>query len=78
MVKKKDTKKKKSIPTNEIFKNHLTKIIVQRGKYKGKERVDIRQWVCIDENTDHWIPTKAGCNFPIDLLDEFQDIVNRV
>ncbi len=80
---KKDTKIKESKikdksttdKPHELFKNHLTKIIIQRGKYKGKERIDIRQWVCLDDVGNKWIPTKAGCNIPVELLEDFKDIV---
>ncbi len=77
MVKKKDTVTKPL----EIHKNHLTKIILQYGKYKGKERLDIRQWVAIDGpdgEADKWIPTKSGVSIPKDLVPEFKKLILRV
>jgi hypothetical protein len=62
--------------SKELFKNHLTKIIFQIGKYKGKDRLDIRTWVCVDEDTQKFIPTKAGVNIELSQLEELKEIVN--
>lgn len=72
VVDKKSATKEEPQHVVEIFKNHLTKVVIQKGKYKGKERIDIRQWVCVDEKEKKWIPTKAGVSLSIDLLEELQ------
>lgn len=44
------------------------KLRFQVGGHGGDERIDIRQWVEIDNN---YIPTKKGINFSSEWIDRF-------
>lgn len=49
------------IPIGERGK---VKVVVQRGEYRGVDRVDVRQFV--DLNSDgNFIPTKKGLSIPV-------------
>ncbi len=77
VISKKDTTPKEIA----LFKNHLTKIVFQIGKYKGKERLDVRQWVALEganNQVEKWIPTKSGISISKELIPEFKDLVSKI
>lgn len=53
---------------DEFDINEKMKIRLQVGEYRGSERIDIRQWVEVDNG---YIPTKSGINFNSEWLDRF-------
>lgn len=43
------------------------KVVVQRGEYRGVDRVDVRQFVDLEKD-GNFIPTKKGISIPVDDL----------
>lgn len=60
---------------DEFDINEKMKIRLQVGEYGGNERVDIRQWVEVNNN---YIPTKSGINFNSEWLDRFIKMADKL
>jgi len=52
-----------------------TKLRLQVGEYKGEERIDIRQYIKVDNDI---LPTKKGVNFSSEWLDKFLAMVEKL
>ena len=48
---------------NELEVTDNKKLVLSIGEYRGSERIDLRQYVKVD---DDYIPTKKGINFDSD------------
>ena len=51
------------------------KIRCQVGEYRGSERIDLRQFIKVD---NEYIPTKKGINFNAEWLDNFIKMVDKL
>lgn len=51
------------------------KLRLQVGDYQDQERIDIRQYIKVD---DEFIPTKKGINFSSEWLDKFFLMVDKL
>ena len=51
------------------------KLILSIGEFKGDERIDLRQYVKVD---DEYIPTKRGINFNSEWVDGFITMVEKL
>ena len=67
---------KKSDVYGEIHKSSVSKIVIQKGQYKGQDRLDLRLWISNDNK--NWIATKSGINIPWDSVSEFKEIVKKI
>ena len=52
-----------------------TKLKLQVGEYRDQERIDIRQYIKVD---NEFIPTKKGINFSSEWLDKFIGMVDKL
>lgn len=52
-----------------------TKLRLQVGEYRDKERIDIRQYIKVD---NEFIPSKKGINFSVEWLDKFFLMVDKL
>ena len=52
-----------------------TKLRLQVGEYRGEERVDLRQYIKVD---NEYIPTKKGINFSSEFIDKFLLMVEKL
>ena len=60
---------------NEFDISDRMKLRLQVGEYEGSERVDLRQYIKVD---DEFIPTKKGINFSSEWLDKFLAMVEKL
>ena len=60
---------------NEFDVTDRMKLRLQVGEYRDQERIDIRQYIKVD---DEFIPTKKGINFSSEWLDKFLLMVNKL
>ncbi|MBA7541608.1 hypothetical protein ES705_33924 [subsurface metagenome] len=51
------------------------KLRLQMGEYEGSERVDIRQYIKVD---NEFIPTKKGINFNAEWIDRFIEMIEKL
>ena len=51
------------------------KLKLQVGEYRDQERIDLRQYIKVD---DEFIPTKKGINFSSEWLDKFFLMVDKL
>lgn len=51
------------------------KLILSIGEYRGSERIDLRQYVKVD---DKYVVTKMGINFDAEWLDGFVEMVEKL
>ena len=51
------------------------KLILSIGEFKGDERIDLRQYVKVD---DEYIPTKRGINFNSEWVDGFVAMIDKL
>jgi len=51
------------------------KLRLQVGEYEGSERVDIRQYIKVN---DEYIPTKKGVNISFEWIDKFIAMVDKL
>ena len=51
------------------------KLRLQVGEYRDQERIDLRQYIKID---NEYIPTKKGVNFSSEWLDKFFLMVEKL
>jgi hypothetical protein len=52
-----------------------TKLKLQVGEYRDQERIDIRQYIKVDND---FIPSKKGINFSSEWLDKFFSMVDKL
>lgn len=63
----------------EIKKNSGEKIVVSTGKYKGKQRIDIRTYFLSEtEEEEPWKPTKKGINLDVEQWNEFKKLIEAI
>jgi len=60
---------------NEFDITDRTKLKLQVGEYRDEERIDIRQYIKVD---NEFIPTKKGINFSVEWLDKFFLMVEKL
>jgi len=60
---------------NEFDITDRMKLRLQVGEYEGSERVDIRQYIKVD---NEFIPTKKGINFSSEWLEKFFLMVDKL
>jgi len=51
------------------------KLRLQIGEYKGDERIDVREYIKVD---NEFIPTKKGINFNSEWRDKFIEMVEKL
>ena len=51
------------------------KLVLLIGEFRGNERVDLRQYIKVD---DDYIPTKRGINFNNEWIDNFLKMINKL
>jgi hypothetical protein len=51
------------------------KLVLSIGEYRNEERIDLRQYIKVD---DDYIPTKKGINFNSEWIDKFITMVNKL
>ncbi|MBA7568056.1 hypothetical protein ES695_13865 [Candidatus Atribacteria bacterium 1244-E10-H5-B2] len=51
------------------------KLILSIGEFRGSERIDLRQFIKVD---DKYIATKKGINFDAEWLDDFVKMIKRL
>lgn len=51
------------------------KLRLQVGEYRDQERIDLRQYIKVD---NEFIPTKKGINFNVEWLDKFFLMVDKL
>ncbi|MBA7579850.1 hypothetical protein ES695_19515 [Candidatus Atribacteria bacterium 1244-E10-H5-B2] len=51
------------------------KLILSMGEFRGSERIDLRQFIKVD---DKYIATKKGINFDAEWLDSFVKMVKKL
>ena len=51
------------------------KLILSIGEFRGSERIDLRQFIKVD---DKYIATKKGINFDAEWLDDFVRMVKKL
>ena len=51
------------------------KLKLQTGEYEGSERIDIRQYIKVD---NEFIPTKRGINFSAEWIDRFVEMAEKL
>ena len=51
------------------------KLKLQVGEYRDQERIDIRQYIKVN---NEFIPTKKGINFSSEWLDKFVAMVDKL
>jgi len=60
---------------DEFYVTDRTKLKLQVGEYRDQERIDIRQYIKVD---NEFIPTKKGINFSSEWLDKFFSMVDKL
>ena len=60
---------------NEFEITDNKKLVLSIGEYRGSERVDLRQYIKVD---DDYIPTKKGVNFSGEWLDKFIEMIDKL
>lgn len=63
----------KTLSELEISDNK--KLVLSIGVYRNDERIDLRQYVKID---DDYVPTKKGINFNSEWIDKFIAMVEKL
>jgi len=51
------------------------KLILSMGEFRGSERIDLRQFIKVD---DKYIATKRGINFDAEWLDGFVEMIEKL
>jgi len=56
------------------------KVVFSRAKYKGKERLDIREKINTNYSSEepNWVWTRRGVSIPIQEWDQFFRVVKKV
>jgi len=60
---------------DEFDVSDRTKLRLQVGEYRDQERIDIRQYVKVD---NEFIPTKKGVNFSSEWIDRFVEMIEKL
>jgi len=60
---------------NEFDISDRMKLRLQVGEYRDQERIDLRQYIKVD---NEFIPTKKGINFSVEWLDKFFLMVDKL
>lgn len=60
---------------DEFDVSDRTKLRLQVGEYRDQERIDIRQYIKVD---DEFIATKKGINFSSEWIDKFLTMVEKL
>lgn len=60
---------------DEFDVSERMKIKLQVGEYEGSERVDLRQYIKVD---NEFIPTRKGINFSSEWLEKFFSMVDKL
>ena len=60
---------------DEFLISDNTKLRLQKGDFRGSERIDLRQYIKTD---DEFIPTKKGVNFDSEWLPDFLAMVKKL
>ena len=60
---------------NEFDITDRTKLRLQVGEYRDQERIDIRQYIKVD---NEFIPTKKGINFSSEWLEKFFTMIDKL
>ncbi len=60
---------------NELEVTDNKKLVLSIGEYRGSERVDLRQYVKVD---DDYIPTKKGINFDSEWTSKFIEMIDKL
>jgi len=60
---------------NEFEITDNKKLVLSIGEFKGNERVDLRQYVKVD---NEFIPTKKGINFDSEWLPNFVKMMEKL
>ena len=60
---------------NEFEITDNKKLVLSIGEYRGSERVDLRQYIKVD---DEFIPTKKGININSEWVDKFIEMVEKL
>ena len=60
---------------NEFDVSERMKLRLQVGEYEGSERVDLRQYIKVN---NEFIPTRKGINFSSEWLDKFFSMVDKL
>lgn len=63
----------KQISELEVTDNK--KLVLSIGEYRGDERIDLRQYVKVDEE---YIPTRKGVNFSGEWIDKFIMMIEKL
>jgi len=51
------------------------KLVLSIGEYRGDERIDLRQYIKVDQE---YIPTKKGVNFSSEWVDKFIGMIEKL
>ena len=60
----------------EIIVSNTNKTVVSLDDYKGRKRIDIRDWFKKDTMKD-WAPTKRGVSIDVGKASELTSIIER-
>jgi len=60
---------------NELEVTDNKKLVLSIGEYRGSERIDLRQYVKVD---DDYIPTKKGINFDSEWTEKFLLMIGKL
>ena len=60
---------------NELEVTDNKKLVLSIGEYRGSERIDLRQYVKVD---DDYIPTKKGINFDSEWTSKFIEMIDKL
>ena len=53
------------------------RLVLSIGEFRGVERVDLRQYVKVEDG-DEYIPTPKGINFAAEWIDDFVKMVEKL
>lgn len=73
LIKKGNNPGMKQLAELEITDNK--KLILSIGEFRGSERIDLRQFIKVD---DKYIATRKGINFDVEWLDDFVKMVEKL
>jgi len=60
---------------DELDVTDRKRLVLSIGEYRGQERVDLRQYIKVD---DEFLPTKRGINFDSEWLDGFIEMIDKL
>lgn len=60
---------------DEFLVSDRTKLRLQIGEYRDQERINLRQYIKVDNG---FMPTKKGINFSSEWLDKFLSMVDKL